>query len=579
MSPESKGRGKWRKRAPRILGFGLALTIGMIAFAGQAFAQGRTAPFPATVRVSTTPTNLAPLATVTASSQYVSTGQLAVKAVDGVVAGYPSNYTKEWATVSGKAGSWMRLSWANPVTLSRVVLFDRPNANDQITMATISFSDGSKVVTGALPNNGGALSMTFSARRVTWAQVTATTVSSTTANIGLAEVKMLGTTTPTTQPPSTTATTLAPTTTTTVAPATTTTTVPPTTTTTVAPATTTTTVAPTTTTTAAPATTTTTVPAGSVIRVTSTLQAAINAAQNGQSIYVPAGSWGTGVISGRSNLTIYGDGTASVVGTIDIGGASGNIVIHDLLIKDSYANNYNPNLSISSLAGGHFYNLTFSGVGYSCINAASNAAAGSSSYWKDVITNIEVDHNVCDEHMGNFGFYVGHGSAYWNIHDNRLGPCDWKNEGPPHQFYIQDSHDIVLSGNQAYGTTKSNGFAYKVGVGDFGSGHSYNVQLTNNVSTGNFGGLWLVASRGVVAKGNQFLSNTSQAVQIWAAADNVTLEANTLESQLSDVSFATDGPWASNIHLRNNVVKSGIPITLNGGPASMIVENIGNSWN
>ena len=62
--------------------------------------------------------------TVTASSQNTSTAQTAVKAVDGSVLGYPTDSTKEWATAGGKAGSWIQLTWAAPVTLSRVVLYD-----------------------------------------------------------------------------------------------------------------------------------------------------------------------------------------------------------------------------------------------------------------------------------------------------------------------------------------------------------------------------------------------------------------------------------------------------------------------
>ena len=48
---------------------------------------------------------------VTASSQNTSSGQTAVKAVDGVPSGYPGDSSKEWATVGGKAGSWIRLVW------------------------------------------------------------------------------------------------------------------------------------------------------------------------------------------------------------------------------------------------------------------------------------------------------------------------------------------------------------------------------------------------------------------------------------------------------------------------------------
>ena len=56
--------------------------------------------------------------------------------------GYPTDSTKEWATIGGKAGSWLQLTWSAPVAIDRVVLYDRPNADDQVTSATLSFSDG-----------------------------------------------------------------------------------------------------------------------------------------------------------------------------------------------------------------------------------------------------------------------------------------------------------------------------------------------------------------------------------------------------------------------------------------------------
>ena len=235
-----------RKQFVNIVGslLGLALVMGLImAFApGQALAASRSARTPAIVRAaatiaSITPTatanNVASLATVSASSQNPSTGQLAIKAVDGVAAGYPGDYTKEWASMYGKTGSWLRLSWAGPVTISRIVLYDRPNLNDQITSATITFSDGSQVSTGALANGGAGKTFTFAAKTVTWLKVTVNSVACTTKNIGLAEAEVWGT--------SATATVLAPTTTTTQASTTTVTTVrAPTTTTTQAPTTTTT---------------------------------------------------------------------------------------------------------------------------------------------------------------------------------------------------------------------------------------------------------------------------------------------------------------------------------------------------
>jgi hypothetical protein len=135
------------------------------------------------------PANLATVAAVTVSSQNVSTGQLGTKAVDGIVDGYPGDYTREWATTGQTAGAWINLAWSSPVTVSEVVLYDRPNLSDNITSGTLSFSDGSALAVGALPNNGVGLAVSFPARNVTWLKFTINTAVG--YNIGLAEIVVL----------------------------------------------------------------------------------------------------------------------------------------------------------------------------------------------------------------------------------------------------------------------------------------------------------------------------------------------------------------------------------------------------
>ena len=121
--------------------------------------NGTTSSTPSTVVITVAATaagpNLALTAAVTASSQNTSSGQTAAKAIDGAVGGYPGDYTEEWATVSGGVGSWLELTWGNAQTFDTIVLYDRPNLNDQITGGNIQFSDGSSVSVGMLPNNGG----------------------------------------------------------------------------------------------------------------------------------------------------------------------------------------------------------------------------------------------------------------------------------------------------------------------------------------------------------------------------------------------------------------------------------------
>ena len=163
------------------------LTFQLVVSDGSLTSQ----PSTVTITVTAPSNNLAPSATVTASSQNTSTGQLAVKAVDGVVDGYPGDYTREWATVGGKVGSWLELAWSSAQTVQTVVLYDRPNLNDQITAATLTFSNGSSVSVPALNNNGSATTVTLSTPVTTTSLLmTVNSVKSTTQNIGLAEIQV-----------------------------------------------------------------------------------------------------------------------------------------------------------------------------------------------------------------------------------------------------------------------------------------------------------------------------------------------------------------------------------------------------
>jgi hypothetical protein len=151
---------------------------------------------PSTVSVivlvpGSTGTNVAPAATVTASSESTSTKQLAVKAVDGYTDGYSAgNYTHEWATAGQKKGAWIQLTWPVALPVGKVVLYDRPNTSDRITSGTITFSDGSTVSVGALDNKGKATSYSFATKKISSLKLTVTGVSSTTANVGLAEIQV-----------------------------------------------------------------------------------------------------------------------------------------------------------------------------------------------------------------------------------------------------------------------------------------------------------------------------------------------------------------------------------------------------
>jgi hypothetical protein len=166
-------------------GEGAAYWQGREAGANAAFANMA----PGTVTITVTQ-DLAMLATATASSQNTAYGQTAAKAIDGVIDGYPGDYTKEWATVGGRAGSWLLLTWPSPVTLNSVVLYDRPNGSDQVMAGTLTFSDGTTIPVGALPASDQP-GVTVNVPNVTTTTLlfTITAVSASTQNVGLAEIE------------------------------------------------------------------------------------------------------------------------------------------------------------------------------------------------------------------------------------------------------------------------------------------------------------------------------------------------------------------------------------------------------
>ena len=134
---------------------------------------------------------MAPQAQVSASSERIATGQLAVKAVDLSLDGWPGDYTREWATLGEGAGAWISLLWTTPRVLESIVLADRRNSDDRVTGGTLIFSDGSEARVGSLPNDGSPLTVSFSPKTVTSVRFVVTSVSSTTSNVGLAEIEAL----------------------------------------------------------------------------------------------------------------------------------------------------------------------------------------------------------------------------------------------------------------------------------------------------------------------------------------------------------------------------------------------------
>jgi hypothetical protein len=153
-------------------------------------------PAPAPV-AQTVPPNLASQAIVTVSSERPETGQVGLKAIDGIVDGCtlangcsPDHYTHEWASVNQLAGAWIKLTWPGPMTLTSVTLHDRPHTAENIQSGTLVFSDGSTLPVGTLPNDGTGLFIPIPSKTVTWVQFKVDQAVG--VNIGLSEIEVVG---------------------------------------------------------------------------------------------------------------------------------------------------------------------------------------------------------------------------------------------------------------------------------------------------------------------------------------------------------------------------------------------------
>ncbi len=131
--------------------------------------------------------NLARSAKVTASTSAKVSPPEAL--VDGVAQGFPENQAAEWTSNRETTGAKVRLTWAKPMTMEDVWLFDRPNEKDQVQAAWINFSDGTSAMVGELPNDGiTPFKLNFPERIVTWMEVIITRTGQKTMNAGFSEI-------------------------------------------------------------------------------------------------------------------------------------------------------------------------------------------------------------------------------------------------------------------------------------------------------------------------------------------------------------------------------------------------------
>ncbi|MBL4903607.1 MAG: hypothetical protein JKY62_13290, partial [Desulfocapsa sp.] len=136
--------------------------------------------------------NIAFEASISASSEYAQADQLASKAIDGVIDGYPGDSSREWSTEGEGVGAWLELNWPGIYLINRIILYDRPNAHDHITSATITFNDETTLSIGLLGNDGSGVEYVFAQKSISNLILTVEGTANTPTNIGLAEIEVFG---------------------------------------------------------------------------------------------------------------------------------------------------------------------------------------------------------------------------------------------------------------------------------------------------------------------------------------------------------------------------------------------------
>ncbi|MBI1388690.1 MAG: hypothetical protein GC154_09610 [bacterium] len=131
--------------------------------------------------------NLAPIANATASTTF--SGYAPEGAIDGSIGGEPDHIEREWASAGESAGAWLRLDWREPVTANRVLLFDRPNDQDQVKHGYILLDGRIQIPFGELPDDASAgVEIRFAPRSIATLTVIIDEVKPGGPNTGLSEV-------------------------------------------------------------------------------------------------------------------------------------------------------------------------------------------------------------------------------------------------------------------------------------------------------------------------------------------------------------------------------------------------------
>jgi len=136
------------------------------------------------------PGNIAPLAKVTASSEF-NDDYKASYIIDNIIRTADRG---EWACKGDTRFygyikyPWIKLEWPQEQTITKVILYDRPTEQEHIAGGILEFSDGSKERVLMIPNDGSPKAVSFPPKHVSWIRFTVTDGLG--KNLGLSEIEV-----------------------------------------------------------------------------------------------------------------------------------------------------------------------------------------------------------------------------------------------------------------------------------------------------------------------------------------------------------------------------------------------------
>jgi len=135
------------------------------------------------------PGSIARNATITASSE--TPNGAAANIIDGIsrIDGQGEWISKSTVTFWGEIDyPWIQLTWQQPQTINKIILFDRPAKTSHNAGGTLIFSNGTRIPVFAIPNDGAPKPVSFPEQTITWVRFETTDGDG--PAIGLSEVEV-----------------------------------------------------------------------------------------------------------------------------------------------------------------------------------------------------------------------------------------------------------------------------------------------------------------------------------------------------------------------------------------------------